>query len=485
MQIKKILFISPPFNIVCGDIIIYLPFQLCLLASITRNAGYETYIYNMDVPPMESKVVDDYIAKAHLSDRRDLIERSLWADPMGIWQELEDVLNEIKPDVVGISVLTSYVPTALKTAEICKMYNPNIVTIMGGIHATLRPQDFIANEDIDFVFSGEAEGGILRFFSALKKKNNFKELRKIAGLTFKTDTEIHYTDNKPIIEVNSYPIMSRDLFVFPERYQPKNMGCMFIGRGCCFKCKFCASTKLSGYRIRSRTNESIICEVEHLIKTYGINEIMFMEDTLTVNRKKIIDLCRLLKERGLKLNWRCTTRADCIDEELLEEMMSAGLGLINIGIETGSEEMMKYIGKGITLDKIVKTLELFRRIGLKFSPYFMIGYPEEKPHHAEETIAFIRDKVRNHFTYNICIPNPGTEFFDDCIRLGMINKDEIDWTRFNAHSRQTNFTKYLDKEQMNHYLTELDKLASVFNATKTPGTFSPHERDSVNRIRKW
>lgn len=472
----KILFINPPLNRLMGDEYIYLPIGLCMLASITRNALHETFVYNMDNPPIGSESFKEYQRVSKDVDGRDLILKNLSQDPINVWQELRGVLNDIKPDVVGITSLTVQIPIALKIAQICKMNNPETKVIIGGPHATCRPGELIESEVVDFVFSGEAEDGIIEFLEVLKNGGDPGKYRLVKGLSYKEDGIAHIAELIPFIDVDRYPMMARDLFVFPERYLNKNMGAMLTGRGCPFRCKYCSSPHLSGYKVRRRSIKNMVDEIEHIIKTYNVNEIMFSEDTFTFNEENVYKFYDMIKERGITLKWRSYTRLDFLSDKLLDVMMFSGCRQINVGVESGSDEMLKYIGKGITLKKICEKIDLLKRKGMAFSANFMFGFPEERREHVRETLDFISTKLKYHFAYSICIPNPGSRFFDDCIRLGIIDPDHIDWTYFNTRSTHANFTKYLSREDIYGYIEEVKKLADIYCSVKDPSTFSPYER---------
>ena len=166
----KILFINPPYYRFAGLEYIYIPLGICSLSAITNDAGHETYVYNMDNPPLHSQTFFNYQKRYERYDERDLILLNLQSDPLGVWEELRWVLEQLEPDVVGITSLTSQVPSAEKVAEICKLHNSRIKTIIGGAHAYYNISELLSNKDIDYVFSGEAEEGILVFLNALEIK---------------------------------------------------------------------------------------------------------------------------------------------------------------------------------------------------------------------------------------------------------------------------------------------------------------------------
>lgn len=472
----KILFVNPPYYRLAGLEYIYIPLGICSLSAVTKNAGYETFVYNMDVPPIKSELFTDYQVKYRNNDERDLILMNLKDDPLMVWKELNEVLDMIRPDVVGISSLTSQVPPARKVAEICKIHNPHVLTIIGGAHAYFCAGELLQDENIDYVFSGEAEDGILEFLNAVKDEVGANAMKRIKGLSYKDGNSMFISKERPLINVGNYPMPSRELFVFPERYQPENMAMLLTGRGCPFHCNFCASPNMSGSKVRQRPTESVIDEIEHILTNYNIKRFMFWEDTFITSKGRLMQFCKALSRRKIEIVWRCHTRLDTLNEEIIDTLKENGCQQINVGIETGSEKILKYINKRISLKKITEKIDLLKKKEMIWSGNFMIGFPEETKEDIEETVDFIRSVVKNHIALGVCIPYPGSKFYEDCISLGIIDTGKpMDWTLFTPTSKYACFSSYLEKEELHNYIETIKRLVSPY-MFKTEGAFSPCER---------
>lgn len=472
----KVLFINPPYFRLIGQEYIYIPLGICSLAAVTKEAGYDTFVYNMDVPPMNSKLFSDYQSEFKTYDERDLILMNLKSDPLKVWTELQGVLEEIKPDVVGITALTSQIPMAEKVAAICKLHNPLVQTIVGGAHAYYRVEEVLKSESIDYVFSGEAEEEIVNFLNAVKKRDDSDRIKYIKGLSYKCGREMFISSERPLIDVGKYPMPARDLFVFPERFQPQNMAMLLTGRGCPFNCKFCASPNMSGSKVRLRPTEMVIDEIEYIVNHYNIRQFMFWEDTFITSKSKLLQFCQALSKRQLNITWRCHTRLDTLNEEILDILKDNGCNQINVGIETGSEKILRYINKKISLDRIIDKIGLLKKMKMIWSGNFMIGYPEETAKDIEETIEFIRTVVKNHIALGVCIPYPGSQFFEDCVELGIIDIGKpIDWTLFTPTSKYACFSRHVNREQLNNYIEMIKDIVAPY-MLKTDGAFSPCER---------
>lgn len=474
----KILLINPPFFRLVGVEHVYIPMGICSLAAVTKKAGYETFVYNMDVPPMESELFSNYQEKFKLSDERDLILANLENDPLNVWRELDEVLEDIKPDVIGITAQTGQIPTAFKVAEICKRKDPYGIIIAGGAHPTVRPNDLLEKQSFDYVFRGEADDAILDFLSAFSSGLKESSLRSISGLSYRSQGDILHNPIKPLADtLDDYPVPLRESFVFPERWEAKNMGFVLSSRGCPFKCHFCASATLYPRKVRFRTIEHVITEVEYLIKKFNTYEFMFLDDTFIANKERANQFCNALKIRGLNIKWRCTTRIDNLTEELLDLIISHGCKQINIGIESGSQRIQRYINKNLNLEIVAEKMDLLRSKKIAWSANFIIGYPEETIADIEETMFFVENKVRNHIALGVCIPFPGTKFFEDCISLGIIDdRKPIDWTLFLPQTKYACFSKYVSCSQLNYYVREIIKKAEPYMRVRSPDSFSLCER---------
>ena len=301
-------------------------------------------------------------------------------------------------------------------------------------------------------------------------------MRQIEGLSCKDGKEMFISNERPLIDVGKYPMPSRNLFVFPERYQPENMAMLLTGRGCPFRCNFCASPNMSGSKVRQRPTEKVVDEIEHILIHYNIEKFMFWEDTFITSKKRLLQFCKALSKRKIEITWRCHTRLDTLSEEIIDVLKDNGCQQINVGIETGSEKILKYINKKISLQKIVEKVELLKKKKMIWSGNFMIGYPEETKEDIEETIEFIRTVVRNHIALGVCIPYPGSYFYEDCLRLGIIDAGKkIDWTLFTPTSQYACFSRYVNREELHNYIEIIKKIVAPY-MLKTDGAFSPCER---------
>jgi len=195
----------------------------------------------------------------------------------------------------------------------------------------------------------------------------------------------------------------------------KDFTLLEASRGCPFNCIFCLK-KMYGKGYRKKSVDRLVKEIEYLMGI-EIKNVYFIDLEFTVNRKLIIDLCKILIEKrkeGHEFNWCCQTRADTVDKELLKLMKDAGCKLIHFGIESGSPRMIKVMNKGATLQKIERGVKAAMSVGIEAACFFMFGLPTETKNEMEETIKFAKRLNPTYVSFHVAIPYSGTEFSKMC-----------------------------------------------------------------------
>jgi len=341
------------------------------------------------------------------------------------YKQLEDYLKRNSFDVVGISAMTFTLIDAYKTTKLIKKVMPGTKVILGGTHVHLFPSETINLEGIDFAFMGEAE---LSFVEFLKNIDNYSYYNKISGLLYKNK-------NGDIVKNHFFPLDDLDKIPFPQRnlLNIKNYSSLLSreslsttiisSRGCPFKCAFCdrpLSPITSRFRYRSARNVADeICECVEL----GIKDFLFYDDTFTVNRKRVFDVCEEIIERDLKIRWDIRTRVDTVDEEMLRMLKKAGCVSIHYGVESGNDDILKLIKKGYTVKKVKETFKLTKKIGIETLAYFMIGLPSENKENIQESFDLARELKPDYAHFTIFSPYPGTELYNYGLEKGIIKND--------------------------------------------------------------
>jgi radical SAM superfamily enzyme YgiQ (UPF0313 family) len=200
------------------------------------------------------------------------------------------------------------------------------------------------------------------------------------------------------------------------------MGLLITSRGCSYNCSYCATTVWKT-KIRYRSIDNVIDEIKLVINAYGTRQFTFKDDSFTVKRERVLEFCdRLLKE-DIKINWDCYTMVDIIDEELLRKMKAAGCNGIKVRIETGTERILKLLNMNITLDQFRKTAKLFKKTGIYWIGYFMMGLPSETKEEIRQTLKFMKELKPDFALLSVYEPFPGTDLFEFGIEKELVQKD--------------------------------------------------------------
>ncbi|MFY9638854.1 MAG: radical SAM protein [Methanobacterium sp.] len=340
----------------------------------------------------------------------------------------EAVKKEIQaysPDIVAITSVTPTIGSALKTAQISKEACPNAITVLGGYHPTFTYQEVLKNDFVDIVVCGEGEQTMVELVDAVE---NGKNLRDVNGLA----TENFKTPSRGIIEdLDSIPFPARHLLPMDE-YKILNMklttGTIVSGRGCPYKCSFCASSAMHGQKLRLRSAENVVDEMEHLVNDHNIEMVAFMDDTFTLNKKRVYEICEAIKDRGLDNYWGCTARVDTISEELLKTMKDAGCITMFLGVESADQQFLNEVNKMININRIKKTFELTKKYNMRTIASVVLGMPGDTKRSILSTIKFVKTLEPSYAVFSLATPYPGTDFYLKAASENLIKIN--DWSKY-------------------------------------------------------
>ncbi len=331
-----------------------------------------------------------------------------------------EILAEIerfRPHAIGFSLFTRWVWHAYDLVKALR--GTGAVLIAGGAHATVRAEETL-RYGLDIAIEGEAE---LAFPRVIDWLQGTAELGEIPGVKYR-DAYGRVRSGPPAESISDLdsvplPLTSQDLFD-PRWYHPAGAeivpGGMLTSRGCPARCTFCANY-VTGRGFRWRSAESVIAELNAYHSRTGATFFPFWDDALTANRRRLFDLCEAM-ERGIDfdLRWSAITRASMVTPDLLEAMKRAGCISVNFGVESGDNEILRAIKKGITTDHVIRALEMAKEQGFLTACNFMLGFPQETPAALERTLGFMEEiapLVDTFSTLGVLVPFPGTPLYDD------------------------------------------------------------------------
>ncbi|MAE27514.1 MAG: radical SAM protein [Planctomycetota bacterium] len=333
-----------------------------------------------------------------------------WDERIGSDADMRRAIEE--HDIIGFSALTPNIRRAIAWAKYAK--EKGKTTIMGGPHASVDPEIFLDSGHFDFVLKGEAEYSLPQFIKALEGGRE-GDLDAVPGLSGMREGQLAFDNPAPplIKKLDELPMPARHLLPMQSYFEnnPEHLCYMFTTRGCPFKCIFCQK-ELTGRGFRVRSTELIVDELEHLIKTYDPGVILFVDEILTLRKKRIHEMCDEILRRGLKFEWVANTRADCVDYPLLKHMHRAGCRRIYYGWESGSQRMLDVLKKDLTPEQIVEAARMTRRAGIWAKVYLIVGSPGETREDLEETEKVMRLAGPDLIRISVYNPLIGTESWD-------------------------------------------------------------------------
>ncbi|MCC7376003.1 MAG: B12-binding domain-containing radical SAM protein [Verrucomicrobiales bacterium] len=348
-------------------------------------------------------------------------------------ERLEDLLAE-QPDIVGISAQTETYGAAIRLARQAKE-TLRIPVILGGVHITLLPESL--HEIFDLAVIGEGEATLVELLRSYLEKGRFdlEALGSVAGLCFRREGKIHRTPPRPVVK-NLNELAPPNLDELPF-HRSSSLVCIVSARGCPYHCSFCVSEKFS-QRYRSLSPDRVVGDIIRLVETRGVKHVVFYDDLLIADRKRLLALIAGLRNAGLlgKLSFSCAVRANLVDEticDLLKELNVTDLGM---GVETFSDRILKYYNKtGCTGAINQRAIDLLHTNGIKVNPSIIFGAPVETREDMLITFralfANLRDGKINAPTWACLIPYPGTGLWENALKRGIVGLN-MDWDDFTA-----------------------------------------------------
>ncbi len=346
-------------------------------------------------------------------------------------EEFVAFLKKSRPDVVAFSVVTNVFPHVAPLASLTKRHS-EALTICGGVHATLCPDEVLALDGIDMVCIGEGEGALFNLCQALEEGKDFSN---IPNLWVKQDRKVHKNPLRPLIEeLDALPFPDREVFPFEDSFDLKFMkrGVFMASRGCPYNCNYCCSPAMKqlygGNRyIRFRSVTSLIEEVEMVVRNFPqIEYNVFHDDLLPMKKERFADFTREYRRR-IKLPFEMNCHPNLMDREIAQMAKEAGCALIRFGIESGNEHIRRNVlDRQVSTKRIIDAFACCDEAGIKTLSYNMIGLPFETRGQILDTIklnARVRPKVAH---VSIFYPYPGTKAYYMCEREGFLTDKHID-----------------------------------------------------------
>lgn len=360
----------------------------------------EPYYDEPDYPRTALAFLAGYLReRVELTDSVKVLDAKF--DKLSFQKTIEEILK-VNPNVVGLTAMTNEIKSAALVAKAIKEKDSSIVTVIGGVHVTALPEETMREfPEFDYGILGEGEGTFLNLINSLKQGSEI-HINGVCYLDKKNKSHFHsFGQSKPVEQQDSIS-PAWDLFKPAKEYMLQS------ARGCPFTCNFCMNP--GGRVVRSRSVKITLDEIQYLVETMKPESIYFGDEIFTINKKRAMEICDGLIERGLhkKMTWWCQTHVNTLDDELAARMKESGCRLVGLGIETGDDNIFKQMGKGINTKKVKQTIELLKRHKLGYDTMFILGQPNETKESAMKTINFAVELNPDTPIFGLMVPYPGT-----------------------------------------------------------------------------
>ncbi len=326
-----------------------------------------------------------------------------WHDIRRTPEKIPAIIRKKHPDVIGFSILHANRWGGIEIARIAKEIFPAVAIVFGGIGATNLWRHLLTHfPQIDYIVMGEGEITFLELIRTLEKKNR-KAPGKISGIAFRQDGRPVKTKARaPVADLDSLPNPA-DHFTYRH---------LILSRGCPGACTFCGSPRFWKRKVRFHSATYFVDQIERLHRK-GVTFFYVSDDTFTLRKKRVIDICRQILHRQLRVTWAAISRVDTIDEVILEWMRKAGCIQISYGVESGSEKIRRLLGKPFTTDRIEAAFRRTARWGIMARAYFIYGCPGENWQSIQQTLDLLDTLKPLAAIFYILDIFPGTLLYDD------------------------------------------------------------------------
>lgn len=341
-----------------------------------------------------------------------------------------DRILESEPACVSFYTLWTHFHIMLRIARELKAIRPELIIVMAGPQVSTTAAEVIEAMDyVDYVCVGEGENTVVPFFRAILR-NNGDGLDQVPQLYYRKDGVPFCTGiTAPACDLETLPQWDDRLYLercseesATIRTSPAYYMNIDVGRGCPFNCTFCSSSRFWKRRYRLKSPQKIVEEILHWNRRFGIRSFRFSHDAFTVNNKLVYQVCDELERAGLDIRWTCTSRVDCINEELIARMVQCGMDRIELGVETGSPRMQKIINKNLDLNRLSEMVDVLLKYNVEINLFFMCGFPEETVEDLGMTLNLLfamLDRGVHHTSMAFCHFYPGTaitnQYFDQLV----------------------------------------------------------------------
>lgn len=473
---KKVLFVNPPFYRILGSHYNGISLGISYIASILNQEGHDAWVYNADfLGTREYK--SSYKVYKDFSNYIDIFQK----EDHPIWEETVDSIIKFEPDWVGYTCYTANINAIKIISNKVAKRLPSCRQIVGGVQSTLDSALIEKLPAVDYAIKREGEMSTLKLVNGINPS-------LIEGVTYRENSKIHEGGFSPIIQLsdqNYFP--ERDKFWThggrPATLDEKlNMDVSYVItlRGCPYRCTFCASPEIWGRKnLQYRSPSNVVDEMEILKNKYWkeshidysilspnsknkndlLNDaikikdntiVYFVDDVFTLKKNRSLKIMQEIIDRNLQMPWKCESRADNIDDDIAEMMSKSGCVRVKLGIESGSDKILKQIKKDESKKDMRKGIECLKKHGIPITAYLMTGFPNETDEDLQETIDFAKEIDADFYSLSILSPYFGTEIYFESLKEN-VPLDKEPWEYFFHQSKKLMLNNTLSDKKLEEF----------------------------------
>lgn len=357
----------------------------------------------------------------------------------GVWYDVVEEIKRTDPDMVGITTYTAAMTGVKYICDILK-HDIDVPIVLGGVHATALPERTLKETGADTIICGEGEEVIPYVAERFEESKHVPKL-----ISFKR-----------LRDLDSIPFPARHLLNDYNFYTTN----IITSRGCPYNCVFCASDIMWGRQVRYRSPNNVLQEVDRLVENYKIKGFRICDDTFTLKKDRVLEICDGLIKRDYDVVFSCGIRADTMDLDIAKSLRSAKCHTVSMGVESGNPVVLVDIKKGITKEDAVKTATILKNAEIMLYAFFIVGHRTDTTSTIQDSIDFMKQLNPDFVEVNIMTPYPGTEPWSK-------EYEDIEWYKFFHQSSGIVFTDHLTREEVSREFVRAYKIFAKYSLRKT------------------
>ncbi len=362
------------------------------------------------------------------------------------WTEADFVehVKRDRPRFVGITSVTTQIMAAVRIAQAIKKAAGEVLTVLGGPHPSALPELTASYPGVDLVVSGEGEWPLLQLLQG-------ERYERIPGLTWTDNTTPRSNPRGPLItNLDAMPLPDFAGLAI-ERYGHILNGAampVMAGRGCPYRCVFCSSEAVARRNARFLSPQRFVDHIEDLVHRYGVRDFDFSDETFVLKADRVEGICDEIMRRRLQINWVCQTRVNGIDSSIVRMMKRAGCSIMQLGIESGDQQILNMIGKKIEKAKVRQACRTIKQEGIRLNGFFILGLPHDTPETIRRTIDFANELPLDFAQFAMYVPLPGSAGWELALDGQVLKLYANDWDDFSRYTYPIVESEALSRERL-------------------------------------